>query len=152
MREREGEALKKDFQERLATLEGLLKKIEPLVGNIADSIKQRLMEKLAAENIPVGADDDRLLKEVLFYADKSDVTEEITRLHSHFAQFPAFSGGDAAGGTQYGFPDAGVFPGDHHIGKQGRGSGCISVGGGVQERAGEAARTNSECGVASGYG
>ena len=90
MREREGEALKKDFQERLATLEGLLKKIDPLVGNIADSIKQRLMEKLAAENIPVGADDDRLLKEVLFYADKSDVTEEITRLHSHFAQFRRF--------------------------------------------------------------
>ena len=52
--------------------------------------KRRLLEKLSAENLPVAADDDRLLKEVLFYADKSDVTEEITRLHSHFAQFRGF--------------------------------------------------------------
>ncbi len=87
MREREGAALKKDFQERLATLEGLLKKIEPLVDDIARAIRQRLMEKLEAENLPVDVNDDRLLKEVLFYADKSDVTEEITRLHSHFVQF-----------------------------------------------------------------
>ena len=31
-----------------------------------------------------------MLKEVLFYADKSDVTEEITRLRSHFGQFRRF--------------------------------------------------------------
>lgn len=87
MREREGEALKADFQKRLILLESLLNQIEPQVGNIADSIKQRLLGKLALENLPIDENDDRLLKEVLFYADKSDVTEEITRLYSHFAQF-----------------------------------------------------------------
>ena len=30
------------------------------------------------------------MKEVLFYADRADVTEEITRLRSHFSQFRGF--------------------------------------------------------------
>ena len=33
------------------------------------------------------ADDERLLKEVVFFADRSDITEELTRLQSHFKQF-----------------------------------------------------------------
>jgi uncharacterized protein (TIGR00255 family) len=32
-------------------------------------------------------DDERLLKEVVYFADRSDVTEEITRLESHFQQY-----------------------------------------------------------------
>jgi uncharacterized protein (TIGR00255 family) len=32
-------------------------------------------------------DDERLLKEVVYFADRSDITEEITRLESHFQQF-----------------------------------------------------------------
>ncbi len=90
MRHIEGEALKADFEKRLAGLEQLLGQIEPLVANIGAAIKARLLEKLAVEKIPTGGDDERLLKEVLFYADKSDVTEEITRLHSHFGQFRRF--------------------------------------------------------------
>ncbi len=90
MRTAEGAALKRDFEARLAELERLLAAIEPQVVQIPEMTKRRLLEKLSAENLPVAADDDRLLKEVLFYADKSDVTEEITRLHSHFAQFRGF--------------------------------------------------------------
>ena len=33
------------------------------------------------------ADDERLLKEVVYFADRSDITEELTRLQSHFQQF-----------------------------------------------------------------
>ena len=32
-------------------------------------------------------DDERLLKEVVFFADRSDISEELTRLQSHFKQF-----------------------------------------------------------------
>ncbi len=90
MRTVEGEALRRDFLSRLAELESLLEQIEPQVAGLAATIRDRLLEKLAAEKIPAAADDDRLLKEVLFYADKSDVTEEITRLRSHFGQFRRF--------------------------------------------------------------
>lgn len=90
MRHAEGEALKADFLSRIEELETILKQIEPMVDNLERSIKERLLEKLKVEEIPVGVEDDRLLKEVLFYADKADVTEELTRLHSHFAQFRNF--------------------------------------------------------------
>ena len=32
-------------------------------------------------------DEERLLKEVVFFADRSDISEELTRLHSHFQQY-----------------------------------------------------------------
>ena len=90
MRQREGEALKRELESREQGLETLVSQIEPLVAEINGAIKARLLEKLSAEKIPTPADDERLLKEVLFYADKSDVTEELTRLHSHFGQFRRF--------------------------------------------------------------
>lgn len=90
MRGHEGAALKRDLETREELLESLLARIEPLAAEINAGIKARLLEKLAAEAIPVSGDDERLLKEILFYADRSDVTEEITRLHSHFGQFRRF--------------------------------------------------------------
>lgn len=90
MRGHEGAALRRDLEKREALLESLLAEIEPLATEINAGIKARLLEKLEAENIPTSGDDERLLKEILFYADKSDVTEEITRLHSHFGQFRRF--------------------------------------------------------------
>ena len=36
-----------------------------------------------------GADDDRLLKEVIYFADRSDISEELTRLQGHFEQYDA---------------------------------------------------------------
>lgn len=90
MRKREGEALRRELESRERGLEALVAEIEPLVAEINGVIKARLLEKLEAEKIPTPADDERLLKEVLFYADKSDVTEELTRLHSHFGQFRRF--------------------------------------------------------------
>jgi uncharacterized protein (TIGR00255 family) len=48
--------------------------------------KKRLLEKLNQSGIAVEVDDDRLLKEIALFAEKSDVSEEITRLKSHFVQ------------------------------------------------------------------
>ena len=90
MRQTEGNALKVELQGRLEMLEDILSRIEPQVNHLPETVKERLLAKLAAEKIPVPATDEQLLKEILFYADKSDVTEEITRLKSHFAQFRGF--------------------------------------------------------------
>jgi len=90
MRTTEGEALAADLAGRLALLEDLLARIEPHAAGIHDTIRNRLMDKLKEENLPVNPEDERFLKEILFYVDRSDVTEEITRLRSHFAQFRDF--------------------------------------------------------------
>ena len=90
MRTAEGAALAADLRMRLDKLEGVLDEIEPRTAGIGAALRARLLERIKAENLPADPTDERFLKEVLFYADRADVTEEITRLRSHFAQFRGF--------------------------------------------------------------
>jgi uncharacterized protein (TIGR00255 family) len=47
-----------------------------------------LVERIHAAGLEApGVDDDRLLKEVVYFADRSDISEELARLQSHFEQF-----------------------------------------------------------------
>ncbi len=103
MRRAEGEALKVELEERLALLETLRNELIPHAAAVEEQIKTRLLEKLANSNLPVDVQDERFLKEVLYYADKADVTEELTRLASHFAQFRNFLNGAAGGGRSMDF-------------------------------------------------
>lgn len=87
MRQAEGEELAIDLKKRIVILKELLEKIIPFSFAIKDSLKNKIMTKLKDEDFKVDLNDERLQKEILFYVDKSDVSEEITRLHSHFVQF-----------------------------------------------------------------
>ena len=50
--------------------------------------RQQLIERIQSAGLPApAADDERLLKEIVYFADRSDITEELTRLQSHFQQF-----------------------------------------------------------------
>ena len=89
MRDAEGAALLEDLRSRMQTLQNLVEEIRPYAASITASIREKLMEKLEAENLG-SRDDERLNRELLFYADRSDVTEELTRLASHFAQMEDF--------------------------------------------------------------
>jgi uncharacterized protein (TIGR00255 family) len=90
MRSREGEALKNDLLERTLLLEELLRQIEPLAAKVPEIARKRLYCKLAAEKLQVEPNDELFAREMLFYLDKSDVSEEITRLKSHFSQLRKF--------------------------------------------------------------
>ncbi|MCP4181011.1 MAG: YicC family protein [bacterium] len=82
----EGEFLKKDLDERLNHLEDLVNEIEPYTADLPSIYKERLMKKIEDEKIDIN-DDDRLLREIVIYSDRCDVSEELTRLKSHFKQF-----------------------------------------------------------------
>ena len=103
MRLAEGEVLKADFINRLGLLKNLLAEIIPYVEDYPDKIKAKLLERLAKENLPVEVTDEQLLKEVLYYTDRADVTEEITRLRSHFSQFETFLNTETPVGRQMDF-------------------------------------------------
>ena len=90
MRECEGTALQQELGGRLNGLRDLLAKIEPQTADLADAAKAKILARLADEKLPVDLNDERFLREVLYYADRSDVTEEVTRLKSHFGQFDRF--------------------------------------------------------------
>ena len=42
-------------------------------------------------NLEIDLEDDRVLKEIALFADRSDITEELTRLKSHVSQFKQFT-------------------------------------------------------------
>ena len=85
-RKKEGLFLKKDILKRIIEMEALMDEVEPLTDKLPEYYKAKLQKRLEQENIP-NIDDDRLLREIVIYSDKCDVSEEITRLKSHFIQF-----------------------------------------------------------------
>lgn len=90
MRLSEGSAMKQDLSQRLKYLKNIIDTIEPEAAEIPEIQKMKILEKLKNAQLPVPCDDDRILREIIIYADKSDVSEEITRLRSHFQQVEGF--------------------------------------------------------------
>jgi len=90
MRESEGANLKLEFEKRLALLSGLVDRIEPLAAAVPRLQQEKLVRRLQESNLALDINDDRVLRELVIFADRSDVTEEITRLRSHFVHFRAF--------------------------------------------------------------
>jgi uncharacterized protein (TIGR00255 family) len=87
MREREGKHLAKDLIHRLKAIRKNLKDVRALHPDVVKKYREALLGRMQKAGLPIAADDDRLLKEISFFADRSDVSEELTRLESHLAQF-----------------------------------------------------------------
>ncbi|MGB8168894.1 MAG: YicC/YloC family endoribonuclease [Chthoniobacteraceae bacterium] len=87
MREREGKHLAKDLIKRLKLVRTSVRKIRALQPAVVKRYRQALHDRIARAGVDLPLDDERLVKEVIFFAEKSDITEEMTRLESHFAQF-----------------------------------------------------------------
>jgi uncharacterized protein (TIGR00255 family) len=87
MREREGKHLAKDLIHRLKTLRKEIKEIRALYPDVVKKYRAVLRERLEKAGLGLALDDERLLKEVTIFADRSDVSEELTRLESHLRQF-----------------------------------------------------------------
>ena len=87
MRELEGKHLAKDLIHRLKTVRETLRKIRKLHPEVLKKFRQSLQERIAKVGLELPIDDARIVKEVIFFADKSDISEELTRLESHFTQF-----------------------------------------------------------------
>ncbi|OGV32023.1 MAG: YicC family protein [Lentisphaerae bacterium GWF2_45_14] len=93
MREKEGAAMGKDLAEKLETLRNLVDEIEPIASEIPAKQLEKLTRRLKDSELPVEPNDERLLRELVIFSDRSDVSEEITRLRSHFIQFFDFISG-----------------------------------------------------------
>jgi len=87
MREREGKHLAKDLIHRLKAMRKTLKEIRALHPDVVKKHRAALLDRIQKAGLPIAIDDERLVKEVSFFADRSDISEELTRLDSHLAQF-----------------------------------------------------------------
>jgi len=86
MRYTEGSVLAQDLAQRLAKLGHCVAQIQERAPQIAVHYRTQLLERLKTAELELNLDDDRLLREIALFADRSDISEELTRLQSHFAQ------------------------------------------------------------------
>ena len=89
MRAKEGQALLTDFQQRLATLAAHVAAVEARAPHVPGNYRELLHKRLREAGLELDVRDERVLKEVALFADRCDITEELTRLRSHFDQFTA---------------------------------------------------------------
>jgi len=87
MREREGKHLAKDLIRRLKAMRKQIKEIRSLHPDVVKKYRAALLERIHKAGLPISTDDERLVKEISFFADRADVSEELTRVESHLAQF-----------------------------------------------------------------
>jgi uncharacterized protein (TIGR00255 family) len=87
MRIDEGAALAKDLSERMRTIDRTVGAIEKLAPEMARKQAEALRKRVAQLAGDVALSEERLATEIVLLADRSDFTEELTRLRSHEDQF-----------------------------------------------------------------
>ena len=87
MREKEGDKIKQDFENRIQIISGKVEQISNISTGLVEEyivkLETRIKELLKTDVV----DQTRLAQEVVIYSDKCSVQEELTRLRSHIAQF-----------------------------------------------------------------
>ncbi len=86
LRSSEGKALEQDLRMRTGLLEDEVKVISKLASTVTASYREKLFLRLEEAGLEDLASDDRLVKEVAIFADRCDISEELTRLKSHLVQ------------------------------------------------------------------
>lgn len=100
-RAREGEKLKALILDRLGQIELLVEKVKPLLPAISKEYQEKLVNKLqeSLKNI----DQERVAQELVLFAQRIDVDEELTRLTAHISEVKRILNSDAPAGKRLDF-------------------------------------------------
>lgn len=87
-RRTEGATIRQDMLQRVGRLETLVAQIRQATGEVksyyTDKLRQRLADISAGT---VNVDENRLAQELIYYVERSDISEEMSRLETHLARF-----------------------------------------------------------------
>jgi len=86
MRAREGRALQDDLLARLAVLGGQVDTVAARAPRVPGAYRELLFKRLRDAGLELDLNDERVLKEIALFADRCDISEELTRLRSHLDQ------------------------------------------------------------------
>jgi uncharacterized protein (TIGR00255 family) len=86
MRDKEGKAIGRQLNQGVRIIEVSLQSIEKR-GALRVDEKRKRLKKRVDHIIPEGIDETRLLQEILLFAERSDIEEEVSRLKSHLKAF-----------------------------------------------------------------
>lgn len=98
---REGEKLKKLILERLSEIEEHVTKVKPMLPIFVKNYQEKLMEKLNEAHQT--NDDERIRQEIVLYAQRIDVDEELTRLDAHIGEVRRILGSNGGAGKRLDF-------------------------------------------------
>jgi uncharacterized protein (TIGR00255 family) len=87
MRAKEGSNLHAELLRRIKSIGRALAKIRKLQPRVTKRYRTLLFERIQKIGLEITLDDDRLTKDVTFFAERSDFSEELSRLESHLDQF-----------------------------------------------------------------
>ncbi|HEY3754909.1 MAG TPA: YicC/YloC family endoribonuclease [Opitutaceae bacterium] len=100
MRAKEGKALLRDFEGRAGALSAGIAAIAERAPHVAPAYRELLNRRLRDAGLELNLDDERVLKEIALFADRCDISEELTRFRSHLEQFTALIGSDGEVGRK----------------------------------------------------
>lgn len=100
-RAREGEKLKQLVLDRLEQIENLVAKVQPLLPALSKAYQARLEHKL--EESLKNIDQERIAQELVLFAQRIDVDEELTRLTAHISEVRRILSSDAPAGKRLDF-------------------------------------------------
>lgn len=86
MRRAEGRALERDIRARMARLARQVEAIAARAPGVVERHRAALLARLERAGLPLPADDPAIAREIALFADRGDLSEELTRLRSHLAQ------------------------------------------------------------------
>jgi len=87
MREKEGRALVTDIRKRVKKIQKLIDKTEKYAKSSPLDYQEKFLSKIKKLTEGLNVDEGRIELEAAIFAEKTDITEEITRLKSHLIQF-----------------------------------------------------------------
>jgi len=87
MRKAEGEQLHDDLCKRLGNIQLWTDEIKEMAPLVVEEYRKKLQQRVADLTKQVAVDEQRLLQEIALFAERVNITEETTRLHSHCTQF-----------------------------------------------------------------
>jgi uncharacterized protein (TIGR00255 family) len=103
MRSAEGSDLAKDLSTRLSSLEKSAAAIAALAPGRPERYREVLTKRLRDTGLELDLQDERVLREISVFADRCDISEEITRLDSHFRKFREYMTGEEPAGRPLDF-------------------------------------------------
>jgi len=87
MRAKEGAALYQDLTKRTKSIRKAVALIRKMRPRAINRYREQLVERIRKLKADITVDDDRLVREIAFFAERSDFSEELTRLDSHLDLF-----------------------------------------------------------------
>jgi len=87
MRAKEGENLLIDLLSRIAAMRRLIEAVNARAPQVVPAYRELLHKRLREADLALDLADERVLREIALFADRCDVSEEVTRFRSHLEQF-----------------------------------------------------------------